>query len=95
MQSDFYRTVVGEYAVPLDTRHPWAKSDWAMLAAAVAGPETRDLFISRLAGWVATTPTDRAMTDLFDADTGGYPADGPVFVARPVVGAMFALLALL
>ncbi|KAK4133796.1 DUF1793-domain-containing protein [Trichocladium antarcticum] len=94
MQSDFYRTVANEYAVPLDTRHTWTKSDWEMFAAAVAGPETRDMFISKLARWVGTTSTDRAMTDLFDSVTGGYPLDGPTFVARPVVGAMFALLAL-
>jgi hypothetical protein len=94
MQSDFYRTVANEYAVPLDTRHTWTKSDWEMFAAAVASPETRDMFISKLARWVGMTSTDRAMTDLFDSVTGGYPADGPTFVARPVMGAMFALLAL-
>lgn len=94
MQSAFYPTVAGRHAVPLDTRHAWTKSDWEMFAAAVAGPGTRDMLVSKLAGWVGTTPTDRAMTDLFDSATGGYPANGPTFVARPVVGAMFALLAL-
>ncbi|KAL2264443.1 hypothetical protein VTK26DRAFT_8 [Humicola hyalothermophila] len=94
MQSDFYRTIANEYAVPLDTRHTWTKSDWEMFAAAVAGPETRDMFISKLAHWVGATSTDRAMTDLFDSVTGGYPVEGPTFVARPVTGAMFALLAL-
>ncbi|KAL2022016.1 hypothetical protein VTK56DRAFT_6256 [Thermocarpiscus australiensis] len=94
MQSAFYPTVAAEYAVPLDTRHTWAKSDWAMFAAAVASRETRDLLVSKLARWVGATTTDRAMTDLFDAVTGGFPAGGPTFVARPVVGGMFALLAL-
>ncbi|KAK0616291.1 hypothetical protein B0T14DRAFT_434788 [Immersiella caudata] len=94
MQSAFYPTIALEYAVPLDTRHTWAKSDWEMFAAAVAGNSTRDMFIQKLAHWVGNSSTNRPMTDLFDARTGGFP-DGPTFVARPVVGGMFALLALL
>jgi hypothetical protein len=94
MQSAFYPTVAEEHAVPLDTRHNWAKSDWEMFAAAVASTETREMFISKLANWVGVTSTNRPMTDLFDSVTGGYPSDGPTFVARPVMGGMFALLAL-
>ena len=94
MQSAFYPTIAREYAVPLDTRHSWAKSDWEMFAAAVAGTETRDMFVSKLAHWIGATSAFRAMTDLFDADTGGFPMAGPTFVARPVAGGMFALLAL-
>ena len=94
MQSNFYPTVASKYGVMLDTRHSWTKSDWEMFAAAVASESTRDMFISKLARWVGETSTDRAMTDLYDAVTGGYPAGGPNFVARPVMGGMFALLAL-
>lgn len=94
MQSAFYPTVASTYAVPLDTRHSWAKSDWAMFAAAVASPETRDMFVGKLARWIGDTTAHRAMTDLFDADTGGFPGDGPTFVARPVAGGLFALLGL-
>ncbi|KAK3937404.1 hypothetical protein QBC46DRAFT_416269 [Diplogelasinospora grovesii] len=94
MQSAFYPTVALQYAVPLDTRHTWTKSDWEMFAAAVSSPSTRDMFIGKLAGWINNTSTNRAMTDLFDAATGGYPANGPTFVARPVMGGTFALLAL-
>ncbi|EAQ84675.1 hypothetical protein CHGG_08689 [Chaetomium globosum CBS 148.51] len=94
MQSNFYPTVANEYGVPLDTRHTWTKSDWEMFAAAVASQSTRDMFISKLAHWVGTTTSDRAMTDLYDSETGGFPANGPYFVARPVQGGLFALLAL-
>lgn len=94
MQSAFYPTVANEHAVPLDTRHNWAKSDWEMFAAAVASRDTRDMLIEKLANWVGATSSDRAMTDLFDSETGGFPRDGPTFVARPVVGGFFALLAL-
>ena len=94
MQSVFYPTVARAYAVPLDTRHTWAKSDWAMFAAAVASAETRDMFVGKLARWIGDTTAHRAMTDLFDAETGGFPEEGPTFVARPVAGGLFALLAL-
>ena len=94
MQSKFYPTVANEYGVPLDTRHPWTKGDWEMFVAAVSSQSTRDMFISKLARWVGVTSTDRGMTDLYDSQTGGFPAGGPTFVARPVLGGMFALLAL-
>ena len=94
MQSAFYPTIALEYAVPLDTRHTWAKSDWEMFAAAVASKETRDMFMEKTAKWISVTAADRPMTDLFDAVTGGFPQNGPTFVARPVMGAMYALLAL-
>ncbi len=94
MQSKFYPTIAKEYAIPLDTRHTWAKSDWEMFAAAVASTETRDMFVSKLAHWIGATKTPMAMTDLFDSVTGDFPSPGPTFKARPVVGGMFALLAL-
>ncbi|KAK3682152.1 hypothetical protein B0T22DRAFT_277242 [Podospora appendiculata] len=94
MQSAFYPTVALEYAVPLDTRHNWAKSDWEMFAAAVASKDTQTMFISKLAKWIGATSTNRPMTDLFDAAAGGFPSNGPTFVARPVMGGTFALLAL-
>jgi len=67
-----------------------------MFAAAVSSDETKRMFINKTAKWINETPTNRAMTDLFDSTTGAFPDYGgsPVFVARPVVGGMFALLAL-
>ncbi|KAF2139407.1 uncharacterized protein K452DRAFT_232773 [Aplosporella prunicola CBS 121167] len=92
MQSEFYPTVELTYGVPLDTRHSYTKSDWEIFVAAVASTDTRDMFISDLAKWVAETSTNRAFTDLYDTASGDYP--GFFFVARPVMGGMFALLAL-
>ncbi|KAL8358009.1 hypothetical protein RB601_009440 [Gaeumannomyces tritici] len=94
MQSTFYRSVELEFGVALDTRHTWTKSDWQMFAAAVADNETKTMFVSKLRKWIDATTSDRAMTDLYDASTGGYPGGGPTFVARPVMGGLFALLAL-
>ncbi|KAI2624087.1 glutaminase GtaA [Xylaria nigripes] len=93
MQSNFYPTVALKYCVPLDTRHSYSKSDWQMWAAAIASPQTRDDFISRMANWINTTPTNRGFTDLYDCLSGNYPGN-ILFAARPVVGGHFALLAL-
>ena len=94
MQSTFYPTVALEYGVPLDSRHTWAKGDWEMFCAAIASTETRDMFISKLATWIGQTNTNRPMTDLYDAAAGTFPVGGPSFMARPVMGGTFALLAL-
>ncbi|KAL5092772.1 hypothetical protein Trisim1_000509 [Trichoderma cf. simile WF8] len=92
MQSDFYQTKANKYGVILDTRGTLTKTDWEMFAAAVAGPKTKAMFISLIAKWINETPTWRAFTDLYDTNTGGYP--GNQFTARPVVGGVFAVLAL-
>ncbi|XDG04405.1 hypothetical protein ABKA04_004020 [Annulohypoxylon sp. FPYF3050] len=93
MQSDFYPTVALEYGIPLDTRHSYTKTDWMMWCAAIASSSTRDTFIKLVAGWIDSTPTNMALTDLYDASTGNYPS-GLSFTARPVAGGHFALLAL-
>ena len=92
-QSAFYPTIREKYGVPLDTRTKWTKSDWEMFSAAVASRETRDMFIDDLVQWVQETPTGLPFTDLYETSTGGFPG-GIQFKARPVMGAMFALLAL-
>jgi len=93
MQSAFYPTINARFGVPLDTRNKWTKSDWEMFAAAVASPATQKMFIEDLARWIDSTPTHRAMTDLFQTDNGDYPG-GLQFTARPVMGGSFSLLAL-
>lgn len=93
MQSDFYLKNQKKYGVILDTRNVWTKTDWEMFAAAVAKPDTKRMFISKIARWINETPTWRALTDLYDVNTGGYPS-GLQFTARPVMGGLFSLLAL-
>ena len=93
MQSDFYPTIFNTYGVPLDTRHSYTKSDWEMWCAAISDTNTRNQFIQVLAKWINDTPTDGPATDLFETTTGDYWT-GPPFLARPVVGGWFSLLAL-
>ncbi|KAL4873612.1 hypothetical protein BDV12DRAFT_81320 [Aspergillus spectabilis] len=92
MQSDFYPTIQQRFGVPLDTRHRYTKGDWELFTAAVASPSTRDMFIQLLAEWINQTPTNRALTDLYDTENGDYPQI--TFIARPVMGGAFALLLL-
>ncbi|TVY25220.1 Glutaminase A [Lachnellula hyalina] len=95
MQSAFYPTVALPYGVPLDTRHNYTKSDWEMFTAAIAGDETKELLIKALAAFIGATTTSRPETDLYSAATAGWPGEGAgSFMARPVVGGHFALLAL-
>ncbi|KAF2260386.1 glutaminase GtaA [Lojkania enalia] len=91
-QSQFYPTIAQPYGVPLDTRQSYTKSDWEVFCAAIASDETRDMFVSALARWVNETPSSRPFTDLYEPRTGMQP--GIDFKARPVMGGMFALLAL-
>lgn len=93
MQSTFYASVENDYGVILDTRNEWTKIDWEMFVAATSSTETRDMFISTMANWINVTSSYRPLTDLLDTNTGGF-ANGVTFTARPVVGGVFALLAL-
>ncbi|WPV23828.1 Glutaminase A [Fulvia fulva] len=92
MQSNFYPTKFNAFGVPLDTRHTYTKNDWEIFCAAIASASTKTRFISTIAKWLNQTPTNFAFTDLYDTISGNYP--GITFIARPVVGGMFAPLAL-
>ncbi|KAI9733619.1 MAG: hypothetical protein M1834_003221 [Cirrosporium novae-zelandiae] len=97
MESNWYPTVSQIFGVPLDSRHSYTKSDWEMWTAAVCSQSTRRLIIDALAYWLNETTTNLAFTDLYDTITGVYPvSDGSTieFIARPVQGGQFALLAL-
>ncbi|KAJ0424033.1 hypothetical protein BJY00DRAFT_299255 [Aspergillus carlsbadensis] len=94
MQSDFYPTIQQTFGVPLDTRHQYTKGDWELFTAAVASTSTRDMFIKLLAEWINQTPTNRALTDLYDTVTGETSYPQITFIARPVMGGAFALLLL-
>ncbi|KAL8822556.1 MAG: hypothetical protein Q9191_006707 [Dirinaria sp. TL-2023a] len=94
MESAFYPTVNEQYGVPLDTRHDETKNDEQMLAAATCSANTTAMFIKDIATWINETPTNRAMSDLYNATGGDYPTPDIRFTARPTVGGFFSLLAL-
>ncbi|PPJ58961.1 hypothetical protein CBER1_04118 [Cercospora berteroae] len=92
MQSTFYKTKFNKYGVPLDTRHTYTKNDWEIFCAAIAASDTKSQFTSVIAKWLDQTPTNHGFGDLYDTISGDYP--GINFLASPVVGGMFAFLAL-
>lgn len=93
IQSDWYTQVIQKYGLPLDSRHLYTKSDWEFFAASIASRKTRELIIQDVGKWLNETSTDRPFTDLYDTEgSGGFP--GINFMARPVVGGHFAVLAL-
>ncbi|GAA5965640.1 hypothetical protein JCM21900_003045 [Sporobolomyces salmonicolor] len=87
-QSMWYHLKQKKYGLPHDPRHPWTKTDWQVLAVASAtDKQTRDMFIDSLFKYF-----------LHETPTANWPGQGgldwPIHViARPVVGAHFALLA--
>lgn len=92
-QSAWYTLVMQEYGLPLDSRHLWAKNDWEIWAAAtIPQKSARNDLLSRLGSWINDTTTDRPLTDLYDSVGGGWT--GVYFMARPVVGGWWAVLAL-
>ena len=69
-----------------------------MWTAATCSPETRRLFVNALGYWLNYTTTNMAFTDLYETiNDGSYPVSpSPIyFIARPVAGGHFSLLALL
>lgn len=89
--SSLFLASTNDMTVPLDTRHTYTKLDWEMFVAAIASTSTKQLFISKIASWIGKTPTNRPLTDLYETESGDYPA-GLNFAARPVLGAVFAPL---
>lgn len=45
-------------------------ADWECFAASIASSATRAKFYSAIAKWINSTPTNRPLTDLYDAITG-------------------------
>lgn len=85
----FYISKMNPWGTPLDLRHTWVKLDWLAWAATMATSDTdfRILF-SPIFKYVNETQSRRPMSDLYDTLTGLDSMSG--FIARPVVGGVFA-----
>ncbi|KAF7595094.1 hypothetical protein BBP40_007298 [Aspergillus hancockii] len=96
MSSTFFKSVRGEYGVPLDNRQDWAKSDWNMWLAATFDSDTRDEFVEDLWAFMTNGKHNWPFSDRYVATSGKGVSPGvPVLCrARPTVGGHFALMAL-
>lgn len=105
MQCSWYPQVSQIFGVPLDNRHDYTKSYWELWTAATCSDPknraSRRLFVDAVAYWLNYTTTQFAFTDLYvTADQGQYPTSDTddqqliQFIARPVQGGLYSLLAL-
>ncbi|KAJ7583013.1 hypothetical protein C8J56DRAFT_1056024 [Mycena floridula] len=91
MQTAWYKTVINEYGVPLDTRHTYTKTDWEIWTSAIVTDlSLRDALITSLKKYLSNGKNTNAFPDLYDTISGS--AEG--FRARPVSGGHLALLIL-
>ncbi|GAA5904751.1 uncharacterized protein JCM6883_003893 [Sporobolomyces salmoneus] len=99
-QAKWYKQKREKYGVPLDSRHYWAKTDWQLFAAASTSHKpTQDMFIDDMIAYLKQSKVDAPFPDLYETPNGNWPGEegidwGVRFLARPVVGAHFSLLAL-
>jgi hypothetical protein len=96
MSSTFFKSVRGEYGVPLDSRQDWAKSDWNMWLAGTLDESTRSEFFDDLWAFMANGKHNWPFSDRYIATSakGNTPGVPVLCRARPTVGGHFALLAL-
>jgi hypothetical protein len=90
-QAAWYGRVSNLFGLPLQVPHSYAKSDWAMLTAALLSDyPVKQQLIEQVYTYANTTTSLVPFSDLYDTVTGNQVG----FQARPVQGGIFALLAL-
>jgi len=90
-QTAWYRSVINEYGVPLDSRNTYTKSDWLMWTAAFVTDNTvRDTMVNAVHRYISDGQNDVPLGDWYDTHSG----DSIDFRGRPVVGGHLALLVL-
>jgi hypothetical protein len=90
-EAAWYLGQVNPYGVPLDVRHAYTKADWEMWTAAwLRGRPVSGYLVDSLYAFAHTTPSRVPFTDWYDTVTNRQNG----FLARPVVGGVFALLSL-
>jgi hypothetical protein len=92
LPEDFYRRELAGYlthmeafGLPLDSRAPYAKSDWILWTAAMAPKDAFPAFIAPVAKYLQESSSRVPFSDYYDAETGRYEK----FIARSVQGGLF------
>ncbi|KAH6679358.1 hypothetical protein B0J14DRAFT_296214 [Halenospora varia] len=101
MQSSYYPTIHKLGGVALDNRQWWAKSDWNLWCAAVAGDGTKKMFVDDVWKYMSNGVNRWPFSDRWVVASEGVVGAAPAAVgrewalrARPTVGGHFALLAM-
>lgn len=106
MQSSYYPTIRKTDGVALDNRQWWAKSDWNLWCAAVAGDGTKKMFVDDVWRYISNGVNRWPFSDRWVVASQGMNGKGIVEAApaavgkewalraRPTVGGHFALLAM-
>ena len=85
----YYISKANKYGTPLDPRHTYVKTDWLSWGAAMAdNEEDFHAIMDPIFKFANETSTRVPFTDLYDTTTGR--AASSAFVARPVMGGLFA-----
>jgi hypothetical protein len=85
----YYISKSNKYGIPMDPRHTYVKTDWLSWAAALANTDTEFHAIMDPIFKFANESASRVpFTDLYDTDTAAAASSG--FIARPVMGGLFA-----
>ncbi|MBV9851532.1 MAG: DUF4965 domain-containing protein [Armatimonadetes bacterium] len=88
-EAKFYMTRLNEFGVPLDNRHTYTKTDWELwTAASTDDGALRQAFVDAIYKFADTSRFRGAFTDWYDTVSGQQVG----FVARPVIGGVFAIL---
>jgi len=88
-EASYYIARANQFGVPLDNRHTYTKADWELwVAAATDDEKLRNELIDRVYAFANQSSSRVAFSDWYDTVTGR--SNG--FMARPVMGATFALL---
>ena len=90
IETDYYRAHANAYGTPMDPRHGYVKADWLSWVASMAPDDAgwRELF-EPIFTYLNTTESREPFTDLYDTVTAKQTF-AVSFVARPVVGGLFA-----
>ena len=89
----YYISKSNAFGIPMDPRHTYVKTDWLSWAAAMTSTDADfHTIMDPIFKFANETPSRNPFTDLYDTVTSVQSTGG--FIARPVIGGLFAKMLL-